>query len=72
MMCQQIGFLDEFGLQQQVTVPTHKSGGILDQVITSEEIEVSEHLVNFFPCSDHGVVHFYLLHKLKILAVKRA
>ena len=41
-----ISFLDGFGLQQQVTVPTHKSGGILDQVITSEEVEVSEPLVN--------------------------
>ena len=36
-----ISFLGGFGLQQQVTVPTHKSGGILDQVITSEEVEVS-------------------------------
>ena len=35
-----ISFLGEFGLQQQVTVPTHKSGGIIDQVITSEEVEV--------------------------------
>ena len=27
-------FLDDFGLRQQVTVPAHKSGGILDKVIT--------------------------------------
>ena len=33
-------FLDEFGLQEQVTVATHKNGGILDQVITSEEVDV--------------------------------
>ena len=39
-----ISFLDEFGLQQQVTVPTHKRGGISDQVITSEEVEESEPL----------------------------
>ena len=31
-----ISFLDEIDLQQQVTAPNHKSGEILDQVITSE------------------------------------
>ena len=41
-------FLDEFGLQQQVSVPTHKSDRILDQVVTSEEVEVSDYLVSFF------------------------
>ena len=59
-------------MQQQVTVPTHKSGGILDQVITSEEVEVSEPLVSFVTSSDHGVVHFDLLQKHKNLAVKKA
>ena len=47
-----ISFLDEFGLQQEVTVPTHKSGGISDQVITSEEVEESEPLVSFGTSSD--------------------
>ena len=67
-----ISFLDEFGLQQQVTVPTHKSGGILVQVITSVEVEVSEPLVNFITSSDHGVVHFDLLQKHENLAIKQA
>ena len=31
-----ISFLDEFGLQQLVTLPTHKNSGVLDQAITSE------------------------------------
>ena len=35
-----ISFLDKYALQQQVSVPTLRSGGILDQVITSEEVEV--------------------------------
>ena len=30
--------MDEFGLQQQVSVPTHKSDGILDQVIATDEV----------------------------------
>ena len=47
-----ISFLDEFGLQQQVTVSTHKIGGMLDQVITSEEVEVPEPLVSFVTSSD--------------------
>ena len=67
-----ISVLDEFGLQDQVTVPSHKSGGILDQVITSEEVEVSEPLVNFFTSSDHGVVHFDLPQKHQKLAIKKA
>ena len=72
-MRQEMGsFLDEFGLQQQVTVPTHKSGGILDQVIASKEVEVSEPLENFVTSSDHGVVHFDLLQKHENLAVKNA
>ena len=64
-------FLDEFVLKQQVTVPTHKSGGILEHVITSEEVEVSDPLVIFVTSSDHGVVHFDLLQKHKNLALKR-
>ena len=66
-----ISFLDEFVLQQQVNVPSHKIGGILDQVITSEEFEVSE-LVNFITSSDPGVVHFDLLQKHENLAIKKA
>ena len=50
-------FLDEFGLQQQVTVTAHKSFGILYQVITSEKTELSEPLVIFITSSVHGVVH---------------
>ena len=64
--------LDELGLQKQVTVPTHKGGGILDQVITYEEVEVSEPLVNFVTSSDQGVLHFDLQQKHKKLAVKKA
>ena len=67
-----ISFLDEFGLQQQVTVLTHKKSGILNQVITSEKVEVSEPLVNFVTSSDHGVVHSDLLQKHENLAVKNA
>ena len=66
-----ISFLDEFGLQQQVTVPTLKNGGFLDQVITSEEVEVSEPLVSSVKSSDHGVVHFDLLQKHENLDVKK-
>ena len=60
MMRQEIGFLflDEFGLQQQIIVTTHKNGRILDQVLTFEEVEVSEPLVNFITSSDHGVLTF--------------
>ena len=72
-MRQEIGSLFvKVGLQQQIIVPTHKSGGILDQVITSEEVEVSEPLVNFVTSSDHGVVHFDLLQKHEISAVKKS
>ena len=70
-----ISFLDDFGLQQkvtEVTVPTHKIGGILSHVITSEEVEVSEAPVNFITSSDHGVVHFDLLQKHENLAIKKA
>ena len=67
-----ISSLDESGLQQQVTLPTHKSGGVLDQVITSEEVEVSEPLVNFITSSDHGVVHFDLLQKHENSAIRKA
>ena len=55
--------LDEFGLQQHITVPTHKCGGIVDLVITSEEVEVSEPLVNFGTNSDHGFMHFDFFQK---------
>ena len=73
MMRQEIGFLlMNLVLQQQVTVPTHKSSRILDHVITSEEGEVSEPLVSFVTSSDHGVVHFDLLEKHGNLAVKKA
>ena len=64
--------MDEFGLQQQVTVLTHKSGGILYQFITSEEVEVLEPLVNFITSSDHAVFHFDLLQKHESLAIKMA
>ena len=64
--------MDEFGLQQQITVPTHKSGGILDQVIEPEEVEVSEPLVKFNTSSDHGALHFDLLQKQENLAIKKA
>ena len=66
-----ISFLDEFSLQKQVTVLTHKSG-ILDQVSSSQELEVSEPLVTFVTSSDHGVVHIDLLQKHENLAVKKA
>ena len=63
MMRQEIEFLilDASCLQQQFTVLTHKSGQILVQVITSEEIEVSETLVSFVTSSYHGVVPFDFL-----------
>ena len=65
-------FVEEFGFQQQFTVPFYKSGGILDQVITSEEVVVSEPLVNFVTSSDHGAVHFDFLQTPKNLAVMKA
>ena len=65
-------FFDEFGLQQQLTAPTHKTGGFLVQVITSEKVEVSETLFISITSSDHGVVHFDLLQKHKNLAIKKA
>ena len=64
--------MDEFGLQQHITVPTYKCGGIVDLVITSEEVEVSEPLVNFGTNSDHGVMHFDFLQKHESLATKKA
>ena len=73
MMRQEIGFLlMNLVLQQQFTVPTHKSSRILNQNITSEEVEVSEPLVSFVTSSDHGDVHFDLLEKHGNLAVKKA
>ena len=74
MMRQEIGFMfwDEFGLKQQVTVPTDRSDGVLDQVITSEEVEVLEPLSNFITSSDNGVVPFDFLPKHKTLAIKVA
>ena len=53
-------------------MPTHKSDGTLDQVITSEEVEVSEPLVTFVTSSYHGVVHLDFLQKHENLAVKMA
>ena len=58
-------------MQQKVTVPTQKSVGILDQVIISEEVKVSEHLISFVTSSDHGVVHYDLPQKHDNLAVKK-
>ena len=66
-----ISFLDEFGLPQQVAVPTHRSCRILDQVITSEEVELSEPLLSFVTSSDHGVVHFDVLQEHENVAVKK-
>ena len=59
-------FLDEFGLQQQVSGPTHKSGVILEQFNESEDVEVSEPFVNFVTSSDHGVVHIELFKNTRI------
>ena len=64
-------FLDEFDLQHQIIVPTRKYSGSLDQVISSEEVEVSEPLVSFLKSSDHGVLHFGLLQEHKHLTVKK-
>ena len=64
-------FLNEIGLQQQFTVRTHKIGGILDQFITSEDVEVSESLANFLTSSDHEVMHFELLQTHEYLAIKK-
>ena len=52
-------------------MPTQKKVGILDQIIKSEEVEVSEHLVSFITNSDHGVVHYDFLQKHDNLAVKK-
>ena len=53
-------------------MPTQKSGGILEQVITSEEVEISEPLVNFVTSPDRGFMHFDLLQKHEKLAIKKA
>ena len=37
----------------QVTLPAHKDGANLEQVITSEEVEVSKPLVSFLTGADH-------------------
>ena len=64
--------------RQSVQLKGHQKDGIstssgnLDQTITSEEVEVSDTLVNFIKSSDHGVVHFDLLQKHKNLAIYRA
>ena len=64
--------MDEFGLQQQVAVPTQKSGGILNQVSTSEEVELSEPLVSFVTSSNPVVLQFDLLQKHDNSAIKKA
>ena len=52
-------------------MPTSKSAGSLEQVILSEEAEVSEVLVNLITSFYHGVVLFDLLQKHKTLAKKK-
>ena len=65
-------FLDEFCLQQQVTMSNHKNSGILDHVITSGDIEVSEPLANFVMTSDRGVERSDLLQKHHSFAKTKA
>src|SRR5688572_11482496 len=48
--------LEQFGLKQHVTEPTHLLGGWLDVIVTRDDCRVSD--VTVFPpvLSDHGLV----------------
>jgi len=55
-----LNILSQFGLRQHVSEATHRSGGILDHVITSDEEEVAELHVSPPTISDHAFIKFIL------------
>ena len=72
-MRQAIGFLFWMNLVCKSKLPCLLTKvEFLDQVSTSQEVEVSEPLLTFVTSSDHGVVHIDLLQKHENLTVKKA
>ena len=51
-------FMEEFGLIQHVRTQTHKSGGLLDHVISSGEIRINVISNTFLTQSDHSLICF--------------
>src|SRR6218665_579434 len=64
--------LDQFGLTQHVSVPTHKGGGWLDVVITRDDCTPT---VDVWPpvLSDHGLVvaNLPFLHETPVYALRQ-
>src|SRR6218665_575785 len=64
--------LEQFGLTQHVSVPTHKGGGWLDVVITRDDCPPT---VNVWPpvLSDHGLVvaNLPFLHETPVYALRQ-
>ena len=52
--------LTNFQLRQHVSDPTHSLGGILDVVITHEDVSIKRPSVEFVPFSDHLLVKWSL------------
>ena len=55
-----LDLLSQFGLRQHITQPTHKLGGHLDLVITSDDDQVDDLTVTPPTLSDHAVINFTL------------
>ena len=53
-------FFEDFGLTQYVSEKTHRSGGILDQVIASNNILINVKSNSFITSSDHSFICFSL------------
>ena len=53
-------FFEDFGLTKYVSEKTHRSGGILDHVIASNNISTNIKSNNFITSSDHSIICFSL------------
>ena len=55
-----ISFFEDFGLTQYVSEKTHRSGGILDHIIASNNISINVISNSFITSSDHSFICFSL------------
>ena len=53
-------FFEDFGLTQYVSEKTHRSGGILDHIIASNNISINVKSNSFITSSDHSLICFSL------------
>ena len=53
-------FFEDFGLTQYVSEKTHRSGGILDHIIASNNISINVKSNSFITSSDHSFICFSL------------